>query len=207
MKKNGFVFVESIVVLMVVALSLAMLISSYSLVTRKTKEKEKYDKASDKYLVYVLSKLGTDEVCNYGIGCTNLSNKDISFRADNEVTSSYNCTTTKMGELLYDCNQVLADMGVVHIYVIENIRNELNDLDSFGNPKGTRDLKAVEKYDNGTIEYMKTLKKCNDLNTIDSNGNYINNNSDTSKCNNPITYMIGVFERGNGDYYYASIEL
>ena len=37
MKKDGFVFVESIVVLVVVALSLAMLISSYSLVTRKTK--------------------------------------------------------------------------------------------------------------------------------------------------------------------------
>ncbi len=207
MKKDGFVFVESIVVLVVVALSLAMLISSYSLVTRKTKEKEKYDKTSDKYLVYVLSKLGTDDVCNYGMACTNLAHKGISFRADREVTSSYNCSTTKMGELLFDCNQVFDDMGLVHLYVIENIRNELNDLDVYGNPKGRGELKAVEIYDNGTIEYMKTLKKCNDLNTIDSNGNYINNNSDTSKCNNPITYMIGVFERGNGDYYYASIEL
>ena len=72
MKKDGFVFVESVVVLVVVALSLAMLISSYSLVTRKTKEKERYDKTSDKYLVYVLSKLGTDDVCNYSIGCNNL---------------------------------------------------------------------------------------------------------------------------------------
>lgn len=207
MKKDGFVFVESVVVLVVVALSLAMLISSYSLVTRKTKEKEKYDKTSDKYLVYVLSKLGTDDICNYSIGCTNLSHKNVSFRADNEVTSSYNCSTTKMGELLYDCNQVFEDMGLVHVYVIENVRNELNDLDSVGNPKGTGELKAVEKYDNGTIEYMKTLKKCNDLNTIDENGNFINNNTDTSKCIDPITYMIGVFERGNGDYYYASIEL
>ena len=54
---------------------------------------------------------------------------------------------------------------------------------------------------------MKTLKKCNDVNTIDENGNFINNNEDTSKCISPITYMIGVFERGNGEYYYASIEL
>ena len=207
MKKNGFVFVESVVVLVVVALSLSMLISSYSLVSRKTKEKEKYDKTSDKYLVYVLSKLGTDEICNYSIGCTGLSHKGISFRADSEVTSTYNCGTTKMGELLYDCNQVFEDMGLVHVYVIENVRNELNDLNAAGNPKGAGELKAVEKYDNGTIEYMKTLKKCNDLNTIDENGNFINNNTDTAKCNDPITYMIGVFERGNGDYYYASIEL
>ncbi len=207
MKKDGFVFVESVVVLVVVALSLAMLISSYSLVTRKTKEKERYDKTSDKYLIYVLSNFGTDNECNYSVGCNNLSHKDISFRADVDPASPYNCSATKIGELLYDCNKVFQDMNIVHIYVVENVRNELNDLDSSGNPKGTGDLKAVNKYDNGTIEYMKTLKKCNDLNTVDETGKYINNNKDTSKCINPITYMIGVFERGNGQYYYASIEL
>lgn len=207
MKKDGFVFVESVVVLVVVALSLAMLISSYSLVTRKTKEKEKYDKTSDKYLVYVLSKLGTDDVCNYSVSCNNLSHKDISFRADNAPGTTYNCTSTKMGEILYDCNKVFNDMNLVHLYVVENIRNELNDLDSEGNPKERSELKAVEKYDNGTIEYMKTLKKCNDLNTYDENGNFINNNDNSSKCISPITYMIAVFEKGNSDYYYASIEL
>ena len=78
MKKKGFVFVESIVVLMVVALSLTVLISSYSLVTRKTKEKEHYDKASDKYLLYAISKLGTDDKCNYSISCTSIP--EIQFR-------------------------------------------------------------------------------------------------------------------------------
>ncbi len=207
MKKDGFVFVESVVVLVVVALSLAMLISSYSLVSRKTKEKENYDRTSDKYLVYVLSKLGTDELCNYGIGCPSLSHKDISFRADVSSSSTFSCTTTKMGEILYDCKKVFEDMNLVHIYVVENVRNELNDLDKNGNPKPRSELKAVEKYDNGTIEYMKTLKKCNDLNAVDEDGNYVNNNEETSKCISPITYMIGVFERGNNNYYYASIEL
>ena len=207
MKKDGFVFVESIVVLVVVALSLAMLISSYSLVTRKTKEKEMYDRTSDKYLIYVLSKLGTDEACNYSIGCPRLAHKDISFRADNDTSSSFNCTTTKMGEILYNCNEVFEDMELVHLYVVENVRNELNNLDKNGNPKAVSELRAVDKYDNGTIEYMKTLKKCNDVNTIDSDGKYVNNNKETTRCLNPITYMIGVFERGNGDYYYASIEL
>jgi hypothetical protein len=207
MKKDGFVFVESVVVLVVVALSIAMLFSSYSLVTRKTKEKENYDKASDKYLIYVLSRLGTDDVCNYSVGCSNLSHKDISFRADSDPSSSYNCATTKAGEILYDCNKVFDDMDLVHLYVVENIRNELNNMDSDGNIRGTGELRAIDKFDNGTIEYMKTLKKCNDLNTIDSNGRFINNNTETSRCLNQITYMIGVFERGNGDYYYAAIEL
>ena len=66
MNKKGFVFVESIVVLVVVALSLAMMISSYSLVSRKTKEKEYYNRASDKYLLYSISNLATDDKCNYG---------------------------------------------------------------------------------------------------------------------------------------------
>jgi len=205
MKKNGFVFVESVVVLVVVALSLAMLISSYSLVSRKTKEKEKYDKTSDKYLVYVLSKLGTDDVCNYAVGCSNLSNKDISFRADADAASDNSCATTKMGELLFNCNQVFKDMGLVHIYVVENVRNELNDLKSNGDPKGPTDKKAVQIYDNGTIEYMKSLKKCNDVNTSDNGIFRIVD--EKSNCTSPITYMIGVFERGNGNYYYASIEL
>ena len=205
MKKDGFVFVESVVVLVVVALSLAMLISSYSLVSRKTKEKEKYDKTSDKYLVYVLSKLGTDDICNYGVGCNNLSNKNISFRADADASSPNSCATTKMGELLFDCNKVFADMGLVHVYVVENVRNELNDLNSSGEPKSNGEKKAVQIYDNGTIEYMKSLKKCNDVNTTSDGIFRIVDES--TKCTSPITYMIGVFERGNGNYYYASIEL
>ena len=69
MKKDGFVFLESVVVLVVVALSLTMLIASYSLVARKTKEKEDYNRTSDKYLVYNISNLGTNDLCNYSSPC------------------------------------------------------------------------------------------------------------------------------------------
>ena len=195
MKKNGFVFIESVVVLVVVALSLAMLISSYSLISRKTKEKEYYDKASDKYLLYALSNLGTDDSCNYSISCPSLggstfkNSAQVAFRADQ--TGTYACTNSKLGKILVDCEQVFEEMGIVHIYVVDNIVNDLNDNCS------NQPTCSVNFYDSGTIEYLKSLKKCNDTN--------FTKNSIT--CSDPIKYMIGVFERDNGEYHYASIEI
>ena len=207
MKKDGFVFMESIVVLVVVALSVATLISSYTLVSRVAKEKENYDKVSDKYLLYTLSKLGTDNTCNYGIGCSSLTFTGVNFRADKDNSSEFFCEGTKTGEILIDCAKVFDDMHLVHLYVVNNIRNELNDLNADGSRKTDPSEKAARIYDNGTIEYMKTLKKCNDANSTDANGNFINNNKLDTACNDPIIYMIGVFERGSGEYNYASIIL
>ncbi|MBR4177731.1 MAG: InlB B-repeat-containing protein [Bacilli bacterium] len=196
MKRNGFVFVESIVVLVVVALSLAMLLSSYSLVQRKTKEKEYYDKSSDKYLLYAISDLGTDDTCSYSIRCKNGDTVDttINFRADvdeftkNGPANPYFCKNTKLGRILYSCDEVLKSMQVRSIYVVKDISSALKSPD------------ATNIYDNGVIEYMKTLKKCNDENTTGSAKR-------NQTCSSPIAYMIGVFERGNNDLYYASINL
>lgn len=198
MKKNGFVFIESVVVLVVVALSLAMLISSYSLITRKTKEKEYYNKASDKYLLYSISNLGTNDNCNYSIECTvggstfKDSSRKITFRAD--LDGPFACNLSKLGKIVYKCDEVFRQMNIVHIYVVENIVNDLNDrsTDNTANKKG-----SIHFYDSGTLEYMKSLKKCNDLNYSPKN----------PTCNDPISYMIGVFEKENGELHYASIEL
>ncbi len=195
MKKNGFVFIESIVVLVVVALSLAMLISSYSLIKRKTQEKELYDKASDKYLLYSISNLGTDDRCNYSIKCSTISGEtfkdddQISFRAD--ATGEYACTKSKLGNIIFNCTSVFDEMHIVHIYVVSNIIRDLNENCS-DDPKC-----SINYYDSGTLEYMKSLKKCNDTN--------FTKNSTT--CSDPIGYMIGVFERDNGELHYASIEI
>ena len=122
MKKNGFVFIESIVVLMVVALSVAMLMSSYTLIARKTKEKENYDKASDKYLLYAIANLGTDSKCNYGVDCVSINSNDPISKTE-FAASKDNCNNTKIGSILYDCKDVFDDMGIKYIYVVKNIRN------------------------------------------------------------------------------------
>ena len=192
MKKNGFVFVESIIVLMVVALSMAMLLSSYSLVQRKTKEKEYYDKSSDKYLLYAISNLGTDDTCNYSVRCS--GDSSVNFRSDrNEklLSGADNpnyCKRSKLGRILYNCDKLMENMQVRSIYVVKDIKEALSSNN------------AVDIYDNGVIEYMKTLKKCDDENTSQTAPN-------NSTCLSPITYMIGVFERGNNNLYYASINI
>ena len=187
MKKDGFVFIESIVVLVVVALSLAMLLSSYSLVSRKTKEKEFYDRASDKYLLYAISTLGTDDACNYSTeSICNGKSYGVNLAVNKDTCNS---NANKTSQILYNCEQMFNDLKIEHLYVVDDIKEELNKED------------AVTIYDNGVIEYMKTLKKCNDNNlaytdqtTATGEQRYANGNS-SSSCSNPIKYMIGVFRR------------
>ena len=215
MKKNGFVFVESIVVLVVVALSLAMLLSSYALVSRKTKEKEFYDRASDKYLLYVISTLGVDDNCNYSNECT--INASTTFGVNMAIDSNAKeppngdpnpeaypkkCSSPqlKTSYILYDCESLFRDFNIEYLYVVDDIKAELS--------KST----AVKTYDNGVIEFMKSLKKCDDNNTVIDNettatGESRYNNGRGTTCNNPIKYMIGVFKRSETDYYYAAIEI
>lgn len=248
MKKNGFVFIESIVVLMIVALSVTMLMSSYTLIARKTKEKENYDKASDKYLLYAIANLGTDSRCNYGVDCVGETPND-PIAVTEFAANKNNCRNTKIGKILYDCEKVFNDMGIKYIYVVKNVRNTLNDykrnsdglaLDASDNiikrsesaftgsvNNDEEDIKrtvkitstnasdpvykrkAVSVFDNGTIEYMKTLKKCNDENEESTrNGDYfsINRNKETYICEDSVMYIIGVFERGD-KLYYAAIDI
>lgn len=164
MKKNGFVFVESITVIIIVVLSLTLLLSSYALVTRKSKENEYYDLPSDKYLLYVIGNLGeTDEDYN-GITTSFVATKD-------------NCNTY-MSSRISNCTKVFNDYNLIYYIVIYNLNDELKN----GNP--------TQRYDSGTIEYLKTLKRCT-------------NGSDTS-CKDG--YVIGVFKRNN-NYYYVSLQL
>ena len=58
MRKKGFVFMETIMVLIVVAIALAALLASYSILQRKARQAETYDKVSDKYLLYAIATLG-----------------------------------------------------------------------------------------------------------------------------------------------------
>lgn len=213
MKKKGFVFVESIVVLVVVALSLSMLISSYSLVSRKTKEKEFYNKASDKYLLYSLSNIGTDDKCNYGMECNDMTmtidesktffdSKKISFRADKEG-GLFACNNTKIGKIIFNCEAVFDELNLVHVYVVDNIldilypphpENENCSKSAYEiNPSSCR----TYFFDSGTLEFMKSLKKCKD-DDYDKN---------KTSCSNSYKYLIGVFERTSGEYHYAAIEV
>ncbi len=199
MNKKGFVFVESIVVLVVVAFAVAILIASYGVISRKIKEKEHYDKASDKYLLYAISQLGSDDECNYSVSTTKCTGVDLS-------ANSMTCGSTKIGKMMERCDETFKYLNIKNLYVVSNIRSEINSLNSKSNYYVGGQTSNPKKYTNGVIEYMKTLKKCNDSNWDETTKTYKNVNKDTDVCNNPVKYMIGEFER-QGTYYYASIEL
>ena len=211
MNKKGFAFVETVLVLTIVTLSLTLLLSSYSLITRKTKEKENYDKGSDKYLLYSILNSGVNNVNNYPAYLNNCESEVGSIKCNIKITPD-NCYTKPKNnngdklEILdniygttqlngkYVCTNLYENMNIMYLYVIQDVQAALKDTN------------AVKFFDNGTVEYIKTLKKCNDINytMIDENGHTILKDPDV--CSSPVSYLVGVFYRNN-DYYFASIEI
>lgn len=165
MKKNGFVFLETMVVLVTVVLSLSMLLISYTLLKSKTKETENYNKSGDLYILYNISTMGTNDESNYQLKNTFIVNRD-------------NCNTV-MGEYINNCSELFDQTYLVNFGIVKNIKTELNSSN------------VVDKYDNGTIEFLKTLSRCKDSVKV---------------CNQQKNYMIGVFYRNN-KYFYAAIEI
>lgn len=135
MNKKGFIFMESIVVLVVVILATTLALSSYTLIIVKQREKEYYNLPQDKYLLFNISKLGVDN--------TNAYTADESF-----VVTRKNCET-KMGTRLSDCEQVFKDTGLAYFAIVNDVMGELKQSN------------ATQKYNhNGLIEFMKSLRKC-----------------------------------------------
>ena len=256
--KKGFVFLETIIVLTIVTLSLTILISSYTLITTKAKEKENYDRISEKYLLYTLSNLGTNASYNYkNIAekgylkitpetCANdqsinqLNNESINISSPrvfqiknnrvesstqdkcvngNTISNDDSCSffhifqpqTFQNYEITIDssqysktdsetdsCEYVFKEvLGLEYLYVIQDIDEIL------------KSKIATQIFDAGTLNYIKTLKKCYDKEyntTMDENGNMIVVDKGEISCSQPVRYMIGVFYR-NGKHYFASIEL
>lgn len=175
MKRNGFIFMESLTVLVVTLLATTLLLSSYSLYVRKAKEKESYNLPSDRYQLFNIAKLGREN--NYNISESNfIANR----REYNATSNPYGCEKTPIGERLSDCRQVFIDNNLVYYILINDIGEELEKTD------------ITTKYDSGTIEYLKTLKKVT-----------VSKYSSHEKTNG---YIIGVFYK-DGTYRYASIPL
>lgn len=164
MNKKGFMFIETIVVLVVVALSLTSLLASYSLITRKVESRKHYDLPSDLYLVYSISKLGATKTVNYQ-------------NVGDFIATRDDCHKYYMGNMVSNCNQLFKDTNLIYFGVLNSVDDALSQGDT------------TKIYDNGTIEYFKTLKKCRDKN-----------------CTDEIGYVFGVFYR-TGNYYYAATEI
>lgn len=254
--KKGFVFLETIIVLTVVTLSLTILLTSYTLITTKAKERENYDRVSDKYMLYTFSNLGTNTTYNYkNIAnkgylkltpetCTNdqideystariftlgengqtfktiinAGESTMCFNGNNPTTSSscdfFHIFNSEMNnsKITIDtsqstteedkpsCTVALEQLGIKYLYVIPDVQKVLESK------------LATTIFDVGTLNYIKTLRKCynTDIYTsVDQYGNVIVNDKEivgSKVCANPVQYLVGVFLR-NSEYYFAAIEL
>ena len=171
-KKNGFVFLESVIVLVVVALALTGFLVTYTVLSNNSRRKEHYDNTSDKYLLYSISSLGTTADVNF----TSFGDFRITIdNAKNSVISEnfYSQHVNADGEIVYEIEEMFNATGLVYLYYIDkdHISTVLQQSSS-----------PTFYYDNGTIEYLKTL--------------------DINKQN----YLVGVFKRSD-KFYYASINL
>lgn len=176
MKKKGFVFMETIMVLIIVAIALASLLASYSMLQRKARQAETYDKVSDKYLLYAIATLGNTS------GTAYLNVGDFVLTEDKCSVFDNPTPEHPMASVLTEdeCRGIFNDYNLKYLYKIDDVGEVLD----WNSDKGKN---ATKIYDNGSLEYIKTLQKYDGK-------------------SKPIKYIVGVFYR-NEKYYYASVKL
>ena len=139
MKKNGFVLVESVVVLVIVVLALTLFLSSYFLLTRKSESKDYYDLPNDKYLLYNVS-----NIWSLGNNGENAYTQSGSFVIDKNTCGNY---ISKYSD--NECQKVFSDTDLERYAVIYNLNSSFD----------TGRIKDISGMTSDIIEYLKTLKK------------------------------------------------
>ena len=138
MNRKGFIFLETISILMVVALSLTILLASYTLVYTKAKKHEYYDQPRDLYTLYAVANLvDTSSLPNNIIKISNVNSCE---KVDGKDTI--------LGVTVKDCDVFMRDINMTTFAVIDDLNSELY--------KDSKDT----YFDNVTIEYLKTLSRC-----------------------------------------------
>ncbi len=138
MKKKGFVFVESVAVLVVVILALTLFISSYKVLVRKSKAKDYYNLPKDKYLLYNIVNFG-DSSAPYNV--------NTSFIAHESTCETY------MSEKMSNCSQLFNDTSLDSLLVIYDLNTVLENGTIIEIKDGSYGITS------DIIEYLKTLKK------------------------------------------------
>jgi len=136
-EKKGFIFIETIVVLTLVALAMTITLATYSLVTSRSKIKMYYNLSSDIYLLHNISRIGTDSEVNYA----NMAKNNETFWIDKT-----NCSNT-IGHIVDNCEALFTNNDIQNLGIIIDIDKEI------------RNNSSTKKYDPGTIDFLNTLKK------------------------------------------------
>ena len=116
MRKKGFIFLETISILMVVALSLTILLASYTLVYTKAKQHKYYDLPRDLYTLYAVANLV--DTSSIGSDVVMVSNSSSCEMVDGKYTV--------LGATIKNCGEFMNDINMITFAVIDDINKELN---------------------------------------------------------------------------------
>lgn len=193
MNKKGFVLLETIISITIVTLSLTVILSTYFLVVRKSDEKERYDKPGDKYLLYSIANIAKENKPSFNINDYDPFLRINKSDCSNKVLGIFNNDSAVSTNA---CNIVFSNLDVKTLYIVKDAYALLYNSE------------LINNFDNGTIEYLKTIKK---IKEYSSSGQYngvpiVNGNNSMVDYEEGMNYLIGVFYR-NEKYYFASIEI
>ncbi|MEG2457962.1 MAG: hypothetical protein RSB41_03635 [Bacilli bacterium] len=108
MKKNGFVFLETIVVLSVLMITLIGIYTSYNFIINNSKSKIYYDNINDVYKVNIVKKL--------------ISNLEVPTNENYKILENTTCTSSMNA----DCTAVLGRFNVNQVVIISNVVESIN---------------------------------------------------------------------------------
>ena len=172
--KNGFVFMETIVVIAVLCITLLLLFSSYSYILRKSRTKKTYDVTETIYKTYYFKQVldsvrGNLSLKNYIISNTNCQNV-------NGTNTNFICSIPSSNSSLYQ-TKIVFDIDKYYLINPKNILTASNSKTLLNNFDATtldyivnlgegvdRDVLIVKYkivYDNGEYEVYHSSMEVN----------------------------------------------
>lgn len=147
MKKNGFIFMETIVVVSVLSITLLLLFTSYSFLLRKARERNVFDTTDTIYKAYNV--METIKYINSNYDNSKTANQVIADLCSNmEGTQYYVCDIKKISSQQYGSTfkSLYDTLGLEKIYLVKN-EDKLFTSD------------FLIKFDATTIDYLRSMEK------------------------------------------------
>ena len=146
MRKNGFVFVETVIVICILSATLLILYASYSHILRVTRQKTTFDTTDNIYTTYYVKKI-IDEFNGTGVQFDQFFRTYSTYCSEINNGSGYMCDISQVPDTDTTFYQLKSVFGVDKLYYLApaNILNDSN--------KTT----YLMELDATTIDYVKAL--------------------------------------------------
>jgi len=140
-KKDGYIFIETILAALVVIVSLTTVISTYSLITRKNEINKYYNRPNELYSLYYIMKLGDE--------------KDIDTFYNEDFLVNKSSCNEKLNYLV-NCSAIMEELNIINIGYVSSIKETFKKTDTNFSTGMIEflDHLQTEESDNKVIRYV-----------------------------------------------------